>query len=416
MFGCPRGTFIAPLKSLSCHPLKPLVVMLSAGEPSGDLLAAEWVEAFRPLAGPVPPIFFGVGGPRMAAVGVDLTTDLVRHALIGIPSIGQLRQLRRLQDVIVEEAIRRQPDLFIGVDYFGFNGRLASRLRLASTRSDSPFHNWRPKLVQYVSPQVWASRPGRIRRLARTHDLLLSILPFEIDWYRRRVPELPVEFVGHPLVDRHSGSTVRTELIPPLVVLLPGSRRGELMRHLPIVLETGRRLRKAHGVDLRLVLPDSVDISPFSEWLARFPEVEVSRSGVGDWLSKATIALACTGTVTLECARFGVPTIAFYRASPMTFALGKKLVTVRYLSMPNLLACGVGEEDRPGTQPVMPEFIQNEAIPEEIARLASQWLMDGNLRAEREQRLRSVAAHLGEPGASVRAARAVLRLLNRAAD
>ena len=101
--------------------------MLSAGEPSGDLLAAEWVEAFRRLAGPVPPIFFGVGGPRMAEAGVELTADLVRHALIGIPSVGQLRRLRRLRDDIVEEAIRRQPDIFIGVDYFGFNGSLASR-------------------------------------------------------------------------------------------------------------------------------------------------------------------------------------------------------------------------------------------------------------------------------------------------
>jgi len=390
--------------------------MLSAGEPSGDLLAAEWVEAFRSLAGPVPPIFFGVGGPRMAAAGVELTADLVRHALIGIPSIGQIRRLRRLQDDIVEEAIRRQPDIFIGVDYFGFNGSLASRIQLASARSGSPFHNWHPKLVQYVSPQVWASRPGRVRRLTRTHDLLLSILPFETDWYRQRAPGLPVEFVGHPLVDRHLGSTARTEMNPPLVVLLPGSRRGELMRHLPIVLDAGRRLRQAHGVDLRLVLPESLDMAPFSEWIARFPEVEVSRTGVGDSLSKATIALACTGTVTLECARFGVPTIAFYRASPMTYALGKRLVTVRYLSMPNLLACGVGEEDNPGTQPAMPEFIQNNATPEQIAGLASKWLLDRTLRVEKERQLREVTAQLGEPGASLRAARAVFRLMNGSVD
>jgi lipid-A-disaccharide synthase len=385
--------------------------MLSAGEPSGDLLAAEWVEAFRSLAGPVPPVFFGVGGPRMAAVGVELTADLVRHALIGIPSIGQIRRLRRLQDDIVEEALRRQPDLFIGVDYFGFNGRLASRIRLASARSDSPFLNWRPRIVQYVSPQVWASRPGRVRRLARTHDLLLSILPFETDWYRQRVPKLNVEFVGHPLVDRHPGSTARIESTPPLVVLLPGSRRGELMRHLPIVLEAGRLLRQAHGVELCLVLPESVDLTPFSEWMARFPEVNVSREGVGAWLSKATMALACTGTVTLECARFGVPTIAFYRASPVTVALGRRLVTVRYLSMPNLLACGVGDKDKPGIQPVMPEFIQDEATPEAIARLASQWLLDRTLRDAMEVRLRAVVRQLGDPGASLRAAQAVSRLM-----
>ena len=234
--------------------------MMSAGEASGDLLAAEWVRSFRAIAGPVPPIFFGAGGANMAAAGVELSVDLTRHALIGIPTYGQYRRLRHIRDALIAEAVRRQPDLFIGVDFFGFNGSLAREIRAASSDATRPFHNWRPKIVQYVSPQVWASRPGRAQRMSQSHDLLLSILPFEKEWYRQQAPTLRVEFVGHPLADRHRHRPIRQEAIPRAIVLLPGSRKGELLRHLPLVLEAGERLKREFGVVARLNLPPSIDL------------------------------------------------------------------------------------------------------------------------------------------------------------
>ena len=386
--------------------------MMSAGEASGDLLAAEWVRSFRAIAGPVPPIFFGAGGANMAAAGVELSVDLTRHALIGIPTYGQYRRLRHIRDALIAEAVRRQPDLFIGVDFFGFNGSLAREIRAASSDATRPFHNWRPKIVQYVSPQVWASRPGRAQRMSQSHDLLLSILPFEKEWYRQQAPTLRVEFVGHPLVDRHRHRPIRQEAIPREIVLLPGSRKGELLRHLPLVLEAGERLKREFDVVPRLILPHSLDLGPFSTLLSKYPGIELQRGGLSEALTRAALALACTGTVTLECAWHGVPTIAFYRTSKTTFEIGKRLVTVRYLAMPNLLACGVGSTDQPGSSPVVPELIQDDATPERLVAMASEWLKNQGVREQVGLRMRAVTETLGELGASDRAARTVLKLIN----
>ncbi len=387
---------------------------MSAGEASGDLLAAEWVRSFRAIAGPVPPVFFGAGGPNMAAAGVELSVDLTRHALIGIPTYGQYRRLKQIRDTLLRVAIRRQPDIFIGVDFFGFNGSLARELRAAVSGMAGPFHNWRPKIVQYVSPQVWASRPGRAQRMSQSHDLLLSILPFEKDWYRQQAPSLPVEFVGHPLVDRYQHGPIRSEVVPYEIALLPGSRKGELFRHLPLVLEAGDRLKREFGVMPRLILPPSLDLGPFSTLLSQYPSIEVLRGGLSEALMRATLALACTGTVTLECAWHAVPTIAFYRTSKPTFEIGKRLVTVRYLAMPNLLSCGVGSADLPGSSPVIPELIQDDATPDRIVAMASEWLKNPGLREQVGGRLRAITQTLGTPGASDRAARAVLTLITAA--
>lgn len=386
--------------------------MMSAGEASGDMLAAEWVRSFRAIAGSVPPVFFGAGGPQMAAAGVELSEDLTRHALIGIPTYGQYRRLRQIRDTLLREAIQRQPDIFIGVDFFGFNGSLAREFRAAVSDMVGPFHNWRPKIVQYVSPQVWASRPGRAQRMAESHDLLLSILPFEKEWYRQNAPKLQVEFVGHPIVDRHLHRPIRSEAMPHEIVLLPGSRKGELMRHLPLVMEAGARLKQELGVVPRLILPPSIDLGPFSTVLSQYQGIEVLRGGLSEALTRATLALACTGTVTLECAWHAVPTIAFYRTSRTTFEIGKRLVTVRYLAMPNLLACGVGAADLPGSSPVVPELIQDDATPDRIVAVASEWLKNSRVREQVGLRLRAITETLGEPGASDRAARAVLKLIN----
>jgi lipid-A-disaccharide synthase len=194
--------------------------MLIAGEASGDLLAAELVGALRekllsgaadtsadvqPLRTALAPRFFGAGGQKMAAAGVALAFDLTQHSVIGASdAIGKgriflrrLMQLRRL-------AIEKQPEVIVLVDFTFFNHTFARILKWHLARHRSAFNNWDPKLVKFVSPQVWASRPGRAYRMPHDLDLLLSIFPFEKDWYARRVPKLRVEFVGHPMVGRFS--------------------------------------------------------------------------------------------------------------------------------------------------------------------------------------------------------------------
>lgn len=245
------------------------------------------------------------------------------------------------------------------------------------------------------------------------YDLLLSILPFEKVWYQSHAPGLPVEFVGHPMVGRYPGAIARLESGTRTILLLPGSRRGELERHLPLVLEAGRTLNREFGARLLLVVPSTTDPALYQASLAQYSEVQLQIGGLSDALNVATVALACTGTVTLECALHGVPTVAFYRTTAATYAIGKRLVRVRYLAMPNLLACGVGPADRPGSRPVMPEFIQDDATAENLARTAAIWLRKPEERLRVRQRLLEIADDLGGADASHRAALAVVRCLQK---
>lgn len=385
--------------------MKPLSIMVVAGEPSGDQLAAELVRALRIEAAPFAPIFFGAGGERMAAAGVELAIELTRQSVIGLPTPSQYVKFYRFREELVALALARTPDVVVGVDFFGFNGSLAERIRAVSASATGPFHNWRPKLVQYVSPQVWASRASRVQRLVRTHDLLLSILPFEPTWYARPAPGLRVEFVGHPLVERFADprSEVRSPksaAAQPELLLLPGSRAGELRRHLPVMIEAARRIGAETGVLMRMVLPDEKLREQAQALLASVPNLQVQVGGLSAALRTATVALASTGTVTLECAWFGVPTVALYKTSPLTYAIGKRIVQVSHLALPNLLA---GEA-------VMPEFIQHAATAENLAREVVDLLRDDTRRAVIKAKLASVVRLLGQPGASGRAARAILSL------
>ena len=379
----------------------PLSIMLVAGEPSGDQLAAELVVALRAAAAGRPLRFLGAGGDRMAEAGVELALDLTRHSVIGVPSLAELRRFHGFRKLLVNLALSATPAVLVGVDFFGFNGSLAAHVRQAVRQG--PFHNWNPRLVQFVSPQVWASRPGRARRLETTHDLLLSILPFEKDWYAQRAPGLRVEFVGHPLVDRHAAA-VAAPAAPgaaPTLLLLPGSRRGELIRHLPVMLEAARRVRAAAGARLLIVMPSESLAGFVRPMLPADLPVEMQVGELSQALQSSTAALACTGTVTLECAWFGLPTVTLYKTSALTYAIGRRIVTVPYLSMPNLLA----------NAPVMPEFIQDAATPEALAGALGPFFAHSVARARAIESLAQVRARLGPPGASPRAAAAILGLL-----
>lgn len=399
--------------------------MLIAGEASGDLLAAELVAALRekmPDAG-----FIGAGGARMAAAGVDLAFDLTQHSVIGLSDVlKNLLKFRRLFNQLRTLAIERKPDAIIGVDYGGFNLRFGHALKQYVRKHPG---GWNPKIVQFVSPQVWASRPGRANRLAADYDLLLSIFPFEQDWYARRVPQLRVEFVGHPMVDRLKAEGRRRKAegsaASPNILLLPGSRRSELQRHLPPMLGALDLIQaQLPGARAKMVLPNQelkkelvVSMNQVSKALAHgerkiglnsIPSDPACAPGnvefqIGDLppaLAQAEVAIASTGTVTMECAFFGVPTVTLYKTSWLTYEIGRRIVTVKSLTMPNLLA---GEE-------VYPEFIQHAATPENIARAALGLLQDEARRAKIKSQLAQVIASLGEPGATRRAADAILSL------
>lgn len=414
--------------------------MFIAGEPSGDALAAELVQALRAEAEfhchPAKPLlrFFGAGGPKLEAAGMEVAIDMTRHAVIGLwEVIKNYGKFRRIFHELLDLAEERHPALLVCVDFSGFNRRFARAVHKRAARSKG---KWNPRIVQYVSPQVWASRPGRATKMADDYDLLLSIFPFEKRWYAKRAPDLKVEFVGHPLLDRHA--EWRAKSAPPpqpvphefLTVLLPGSRPAELVRHLPPMLDAARRIGMEVDSGFRVVLPSAQLLPVFARHcrpfamdkeslpdiavtslaqarnLARqvFRGLDVQVGGLPEALRSATIAIASTGTVTMECAFFKVPTIALYKTSWSTYQIGKRIVTVNYLAMPNLLA----------DETVFPEFVQDEATGKNLAAAALDLLRSPERRVEIQAKLDAIVASLGSTGANVRAAQAIWRLLDPA--
>ena len=385
--------------------------MFIAGEASGDSLAAELVRELQAQlaarGSSFGPRFFGAGGPEMAAAGVELAFDLTQHSVIGLlEALQSYGKFKRLFDQLLDLAFARQPEVIVCVDFSGFNRRFAHAVRRRLARHQNAFNNWRPRLVQYVSPQVWASRADRAVTMARDFDLLLCLFPFEREWYAVRTPGFRVECVGHPMLDRHASASLAPAAAAragdaPEVLLLPGSRVGELHRHLPPMLAAARLIAEVERVSLRMVLPNDALADLARPLAAAVPGLRVQVGGLAESLRAATVALASTGTVTMECACFGVPTVALYKTSWSTYQIGRRIIQVEYLAMPNLLA---GEA-------VFPEFIQDDATPLNLADAVVELLRLPEQRAAVQRKLAAVIASLGGPGATRRAATAVLRLL-----
>ncbi len=387
-------------------------VLMIAGEASGDTLGAELIEAMQAEPGGDLIDFIGAGGPKMAAAGQHAEFDLTQHAVVGIWEVlknyGKFRQLfRQLLDL----ATRREPDAIVLIDYPGFNLRFAGAIRNYQTSGGGAFRDWQPKIICYVSPQLWAWREGRVHAIARDIDLMLSIFPFEKEWYAERVPEFPVQFVGHPLVDRFPLAKPDGKSVPldpdlfteePTVLLLPGSRRREIDKHLPVMLEAAVIFSEKIKTHLRMVLPSDEMLELARRHIPTDIKIDLQVGGLAKALGQASLAIASSGTITMECAWFRVPTVVLYKTSPLTHALGRRLVKVPYLAMPNLLA---GEE-------LFPEFIQSAANADNLAEASLLLLRDKSQRTRILDGLDLVAAQLGESGAAARAARTVLGTLN----
>ncbi len=400
--------------------------MLLAGEASGDTLAAELVVALRrellarqesdstdmqPLRTALAPRFFGAGGPRMAAAGVELAFDMTQHSVIGLSAaLKQVFKFRRLMSQLVKLALQRQPDVIVCVDFHGFNGRFAAAVRRAVRSQRGAFNNWNPKIVQFVSPQVWASRPGRAAAMAENLDLLLSIFPFEKDWYAQRAPKLRVEFVGHPMIGRFGNAEhatpinreqARSTQHAARILLLPGSRNDEVRRHLPLIAETAKRIAQSKPVEFIAIAPDeslAEDVRAALQGLGQSCRVQVG--GIADALRTADLAISKTGTVLMECALFGVPAVAFYKTSWPTYLIAKQVVKVKWISMPNILA----------DEELFPEFVQDAATPEHLSAAALDLLNNSARRDAVQARLKQIVATLGEAGAARRAASLIARL------
>jgi lipid-A-disaccharide synthase len=378
--------------------MTPKTIMVVAGDPSGDANGADLVKALaETMCGAH---FIGAGGPKMAAAGVELLFDLTTHSAIGPADvIKNLRSFWKRRLALETLAVERTPELIILVDSYSFTQPLAGAVKnfvRSGVASD-----WQPKIVRYTSPQVWASRPGRAEEMAKNIDLLLCLFPFEKDWYARRGTKLRVEFVGHPMFDRHPTPVTRQPQEIPTIVLLPGSRTGEIKRHLPVMLAAARKISAVQTVRFKTVALNEKLAEEIRSHLGGGPEVEIQIGHLADALSTATLAIASTGTVTMECAYFGLPTVAMYKVSPIAYHLLRWFVTIKYAAMPNILA----------DEALFPEFIQSRATAENLAKAALELLADGPRRSEIRAKLGRVIASLGGPGSTRRAAAIIKELM-----
>lgn len=350
-------------------------IFISAGENSGDLYASRVVEAIRKRHPDAD--FFGCAGVKMQAAGVRAVVDSRSIAVVGlvevvahIPRIyGEFRKLK-------QAILARRPDVAVLTDAPDFNLRLAKFLR-----------RQRIPVVYLIAPQAWAWRQGRVKTLRATVNRLLCIFPFEEDFFQRH--GVPATYIGHPLARIVKPSLTRERFcakfgIPPvskIVVLLPGSRAGEIERHLGPLLEASRRLEGRDLVFL-LALPGGFG-NTFRERI-RGSSIQVIEDSTWDALAHAEMALAASGTVTIEAALLRCPMVTFYKVNALSWILGRWLVKVPFLSMVNLVA---------GRQ-VAPELIQSDMTGERIAAEAIRLLRDGAAMETMRCGLRDVAAKL----------------------
>jgi lipid-A-disaccharide synthase len=368
------------------------IILMVAGEASGDAHGAELIQAIKEKR-PGTRII-GVGGPKMSAAGQEQLFDLSAHAVLGlIEVLKQYRKFRKFREQILDLAKQERPDAVVLIDCSGFNLRLTPKLR-----SDLPG----TRIIYYISPQVWASRAGRVKEMQRDIDLLLAILPFEKAWYAKVAPNFKVQWVGHPVLDRIRKVEVE-EPNPNFVALLPGSRRTEVEKHLPVLWEAALLMgRERPGLKFILLCPNEAIQKYALQMLAKFPAPNFTfEYNVGyaiSHLSRCALALVASGTASLECALVGIPQIVVYRVHPLTYAVGRRVIKVKYLSLINVMA----------NEAVVPEFLQENLVPSAVAREGLELLNNPQRRDAMKRQVAQVVVTLGEPGASVRAAEAIL--------
>jgi lipid-A-disaccharide synthase len=371
--------------------------LLSAGEASGDNYGAQLIDALRQLSPGAE--FFGMGGEKMRAAGADLQVHAHEVAVVGLVEVlTHLPAIHKRFRHVVAEAGLRKPDAAILIDFPDFNLRLAKEL-----------HALGIPVFYFVSPQIWAWRTGRVKQIQQYVHKMIVIFPFEQEFYRRHGVE--VSYVGHPLAYLPAPEVSRPEfagqysLFPrkQWIALLPGSRRKELRMNLPVMLEAVDLLRE-QGNDFEYLLPVASTLD--SEW------VRYQLGPATDWVkltsdARATVmlsraAVVASGTATVEAALTGTPFVVVYRLSPLTWLLGRRLVSVDTFAMPNLIA----------GRRVVPELIQSGFTAENVVRELTAILADGPARRQMQEGLQEVQQRLrdnaGGESPTMRAAREIL--------
>lgn len=370
-------------------------ILISAGEASGDIHAAAVTAAIKKIDSSAE--VFGMGGDALRNAGGEVLFDIKDHGVMGfVEVLKKLPDLFKLRDDFEKVMDERKPDCLITVDYPGFNMKLA---KLA--------HDKGIPVVSYIAPSAWAWHKSRAKKVAKIVDKVACIFPFEYDVYKEA--GAPVEFVGHPLVDIVKPKMSQAEAMAfagkeegqKLILLMPGSRLMEIEKMLPTLLEAAKLIKKQLP-EVSFVMPraGTIPISLLEEKIkASGLEVKITEGNNYDLFSVADLALATSGTVTLEAALCGLGSVIVYKTNPVTYFIAKLVVNIPHIGLPNIVAA----------KSVLPELIQNDFTPAKVAQEALALLESGR-NAKMKEDLAYVKERLGKPGAVGRVAELVLKI------
>lgn len=371
--------------------------MISCGEPSGDLYAGALVAALRRREPGIE--VFGLGGERVEAAGGELVADFHGLSVTGLTeALAVVPRSWRTLRLLAAAARARRPHALVVIDYPDFNFRLMRAIKVLGV-----------PVIYYVSPQVWAWRASRVKTMKRFVDCVLPIFPFEEAIYRQH--GMDVRFVGHPLIDLVAPAQSREQLLRrlnldagrPIVALLPGSRTNELERLAPVLAaSTSIVAARIPGVQFIVARAPHLADRLFEGFGISGVTLRIVEGRTDDVLQAADVVMTASGTATVQAALHGKPMVVLYKLSPLTYRLGRRLALVDMYAMVNLIA----------GQGIVRELIQEDCTPEAAAAEVIRMLEDDGYRARMIDRLAEVRRRLGGPGASERAADAVLDVIH----
>ncbi len=388
--------FLRPIYTMSGNRL-----FIIAGEASGDLHASALIKELLLARSDLQ--ITCVGGDKMASSGASILVPSSQLSVVGLFEVfSHVRPIFSAYQRVKGWLKRNRPDLLILVDFPEFNLLMAKYAKALKI-----------PVFYYISPQIWAWRQGRVKKIRAFVDKMAVILPFEEEFYRKF--GVNVSFVGHPLLDSINVEAIETDTVKrqlgisvdqTLVCLLPGSRKSEIERHLPIMIEASKRIRARFGETSFFIATNSEVLSLVEGILDGFARdvkefIHVVEGKTLEAIKASRLCLAASGTVTLESAIIGTPVVVMYKVSRLSYLAGKRLIKVPWISLVNLIA----------QKRVVPEFIQNDANPENIASCSLQILMDQRVEQEMKRDFREVVKQLGAKGVAKRVAKLVMELL-----
>ena len=371
-------------------------IMIIAGEASGDLYGGQLVKA---LFEKDPNLeIFGVGGDNMKSAGMELFYHVDQMAIIGfIEVVKHFRFIKNVFYHLLAVLKKRKPDIVVLIDYPGFNLRFAKKAKKHGA-----------KIFYFIAPQVWAWGQGRAPKMAKYIDKMGVIFDFEVPFFSKF--GLDTEFVGHPLVEKLKTVKTRQEFFndetldmeKPLLGLFPGSRKQEIEKLLPAMLQTAQTIKSKHpNIQVAVSKAPTISLQHLNQFLNTFPDVKIISGETYDLMKYSSAAIVTSGTATLEMACWHTPYIIIYRVSTLSYLIGKKVIKIKNIGLANVVA---GKE-------LVKEFIQHDAVPEKMAPEVEKLLFDAKYREDLVSSLKTINQKLGSAGAIKRTSEIIINML-----